>query len=297
MSEMKTFILGIGAPKAGTTWAYAYLAAMPGASMGFSKEYHIWDATDIPNCARYRVPYDKPILSSEMLIRREMQRHSDAYFDYFASLLAAPSARFTADWTPSYMAIGPERLRQIYNGFAARGIAVKIVFLMRDPVARCYSMVRMLRERNLQVVPGLDLKRPISEVLADYVGSEDARTRTSYDVTLASLTLSGIPLRNVHVALYEELFNPDALSRMCTMLNVPFHPHLSEQRVNAARAPEMPPDEKVASKVAERFRSSYLAALRRLPQVADLWEGFRFLNLSKSESIKTSDIFLKETKV
>jgi len=177
------------------------------------------------------------------------------------------------------MGLGAERLRMIHRGFRARGIAVKVVFLMRDPVERTISMVRMIRDRKLHVVPGLDIDRPLGDVVAAYAGSEDARTRTRYDATLANLAVSGIPAADIHVALYEELFTPDALSALCRFLDVPCHPHLAEQRVNAAGQPEAPLDDEVKSGVAQRFRQSYRAAALRLPQVYKLWDGFRFLDL------------------
>jgi hypothetical protein len=283
----KTFVLGIGAPKAGTTWAYAYLAAMPGARMGFTKEYHIWDALDVPNCHRYRFGLDRPILDHGYLLRREMQRHPAAYYAYFANLLAKDGALFTADWTPAYMALGPERLRSIQAGFAANGITTKVVFLMRDPVDRCLSMVRMQRSRGLKVVPGMEIEAPLSRSMAQYVRSDDARTRTRYDVTLSALALSGIPQRNIHIAFYEELFQPSALKALCDFLEVPFRPELTSQKVNAAKGVKEPLDESVAAETARIYRAAYEAAEKINPRVRQLWSGFRYLDQSPGAAAAT----------
>ncbi|WP_395660452.1 hypothetical protein [Aestuariivirga sp.] len=44
----RTFILGVGAQKAGTTWLFHRLAGAPNASMGLVKEYNIWNALTLP---------------------------------------------------------------------------------------------------------------------------------------------------------------------------------------------------------------------------------------------------------
>lgn len=44
----RTFVLGIGAQKAGTTWLYKQLAQCPGFATGLEKEYHIRDVREVP---------------------------------------------------------------------------------------------------------------------------------------------------------------------------------------------------------------------------------------------------------
>lgn len=41
---MKTFLLGVGCQKDGTTWVHDYLSTHRKVDMGFEKEYHIIDA-------------------------------------------------------------------------------------------------------------------------------------------------------------------------------------------------------------------------------------------------------------
>ena len=45
---MKTFILGVGAQKCGTTWLYEQLKADKVVNMGFRKEYHVLDSIENP---------------------------------------------------------------------------------------------------------------------------------------------------------------------------------------------------------------------------------------------------------
>jgi len=43
----KTFLLGLGHQKCGTTWLHEYLDGYPFFEKGFAKEYHVWDYLDI----------------------------------------------------------------------------------------------------------------------------------------------------------------------------------------------------------------------------------------------------------
>ncbi len=52
---MKTFILGVGAQKAGSTWLFRYLNKLPGAIRPFYKEFHIWNALEIPECKKMAI--------------------------------------------------------------------------------------------------------------------------------------------------------------------------------------------------------------------------------------------------
>ena len=49
----KNFILCVDAQKFGTTWIDKYLSNSLQYNMGCMKEYHIWDALNIPSCNHY----------------------------------------------------------------------------------------------------------------------------------------------------------------------------------------------------------------------------------------------------
>jgi hypothetical protein len=104
-----------------------------------------------------------------------MYADPNVYFDYFAGLLGSrPDARLTADVTPAYAMLSAERLTQIKEAFAARGVRTVAVFLMRDPVDRIVSHFRMqIREKPQR----WDL--PVQDVvLARYAHRENVQ-RTS----------------------------------------------------------------------------------------------------------------------
>jgi len=149
-----TFILGVGAQKAGTTWLYKYLEHYESANMGSYKEYHVWDAITLPELNNFKL--SNTILAQNFLraasqgrlrriplLRKKMQQNEDFYFGYFDSLLGRDGKTLTADITPTYSALPEAVLTKIYKKFSERDIDVKLVYLMRDPVQRCLSAAKM----------------------------------------------------------------------------------------------------------------------------------------------------------
>ena len=100
-----TFLLGVGCQKGGTAWMHRYLEASPQCDPGFRKEYHVWDALDLPSgrLARQRI-------ENQGGQRARFLDDPDHYFDYFAGLLGPSGARLTADITPAYAGLSAERL-------------------------------------------------------------------------------------------------------------------------------------------------------------------------------------------
>ena len=147
----KTFLLGVGCQKGGTSWLHNYLSKHPNTNMGFAKEYHIFDALTIPACERHRDEKSRysfvfkdmkyklwPRRLLGVKLRREFYSDTGKYFDYF-DRIAEPSdgVTLTGDITPSYAGLSPEVYKEIKDGAEARGFRVKVIFLMRDPVERC----------------------------------------------------------------------------------------------------------------------------------------------------------------
>ena len=114
MSEMqKTFLLGVGAQKAGTSWLHDQLRRRD-ADFGFLKEYHVFDALELEHFSAFR-PNNTTPLQWRTWRRARMIRQPERYFDYFTSKLKPPHIRLTGDITPSYAglkAFVQDRLRR-----------------------------------------------------------------------------------------------------------------------------------------------------------------------------------------
>ena len=281
---MKTFLLGTGAQKGGTTWLYHYLKASPQFVSGYRKEYHVFDAMDVTGqgyrrewlldeaeAALGRSRQGKP-LNAQVMHLSSMYADQNVYFDYFAGLLGSrPNARLTADVTPAYAMLSAERLTQIKEAFAARGVRTVAVFLMRDPVDRIVSHVRMqIREKPQR------WDMPVQDVVLKRYAHRENVQRTSYHLTLAELDRAFSP-DETYIGFYEDLFSEARIREICDLLGIDFHPPDLDARRNAS-PPAQVPDE-ILRMVAEHYREVYEAVSARFPDVdvEALWPSARHL--------------------
>ena len=168
MTGPKTFLLGLGCQKGGTTWLHGYLSRHPQVASGFTKEYHVLDAHFRPARQAWQ---DARIAQTRALIatlgrvpglrrrrriaalegaaaRYERQRwlagDLDRYVGYFVGLAREnPEARAVYDITPSYAALEGPELAEVRARLEAAGFEVRVIFVMRDPVERAFSAFRM----------------------------------------------------------------------------------------------------------------------------------------------------------
>lgn len=272
--EGKSFLLGVGAQKSGTTWVHRWLEASDGVRMGPFKEYHVWDAATLDACRDFR----RPLWSrgGQNRLQAAMQRVPYVYFEHFRRLLDAPGVRLTADITPSYSGLTADTFRRIRAGFDRRGIGVKVLFLMRDPVARSFSAARMLsdKENRLAAEAGRADRTSAEDWLERNLRAEYMRLRSDYPATLAALHAAFRPAE-VHTEFYETMFTPDGLSRLSAFLGVPVKPEQAAERVNEGRPAPLPPD--LAARAARHFAPVYDWAARSFPETRDHWSGFALL--------------------
>jgi len=282
-----TFVLGLGAQKAGTTWLSDYLRSSPQYDYGFRKEYHVLDVVDLPSelWMRTRV-LDQAAGSidelrsgatptSAHLLRAAMIADQSVYYDYFAGLLhRREGIRATGDLTPSHALLGAERLREVQGQLAGRGVRTVAVLLLRDPVERVWSQARMRLQRSTDDAPGA-----AEQLLLEEFVRPTYALRTQYDVTLAALADAFAPGERL-VGLYEALFADDAVSRaVCALVGIDHVAPDVDRRANASRrdAESLPDD--VVSTIARHFAPAYRATAAHFPDLdlRDLWPSARFV--------------------
>ena len=107
------------------------------------------------------------------------------YLRYFSNRLhAKPKAHLTGDITPEYCMLSAENLREIRDMLKAEGYSVKALFIMRDPVERCYSSLRMGYRRALKA--GKDNPSLPHENFERYAVADWCQTRTRYEKNRAA---------------------------------------------------------------------------------------------------------------
>jgi hypothetical protein len=228
----QTFIYCVGAAKAGTSWLFDVLYHHAEAYFPAVKEMHYWDALENGTGSFYRAQSLKRI---DWLAMRRAEvndaevnayqdrsmadirgwhdafdgatRNDDAYLDFLGRGRA--DAKVIGDFTPSYALLE----KSSFTAMAAVMERVKFIFLMRDPVARAWSHVRM---DNGDKGEAAALAR-FDEFLNG--GEQNIAKRNNYRRTLNKL-LDVIPREHLFVDFYERLFTPQTVARLMAFLGL-----------------------------------------------------------------------------
>jgi hypothetical protein len=278
----KIFIFGIGAQKAGTTWLSKYLATSPGVARGEMKEYHIWDWLHSPtnpskqahrptwlHAARYRLGMIQRHKHRYSPLCLRMREDTEAYFDYFSGLLKPKNMHIAYDITPSYMTLPTQTFQKIEHGFSKRGVDTKVIFLLRDPVERCWSSARMAKNRD---TGRTDVT---GEEVLQHALLRESEVRTRYDLTRAALAQAFTDDR-IYAGLYEEMHQPEKIMALSAFCGVPARFDMIEKRLNA-RPKTVEIDAGIKAQIARHYHTVYDQAARIFPQSLELWPGFRYL--------------------
>ncbi|MCB2054016.1 MAG: sulfotransferase [Geminicoccaceae bacterium] len=194
-----------GAAKSGTTSLYQYLAEHPDIFMSEVKEPNFFAFED----GRLNL---KGALDEERMFQLMHRKSVTDPAAYEALFAAARSDQTVGEASPRYL-YAPQAAPAIR---AALG-PVKLIVILRDPVARAYSHFQMNRRRGLEPL----------ERFADALDAEDARVAEGWewDYHYVRLGLYATQVRRlfdtfgrerVHVELYDDLRrDPQGLMRRC----------------------------------------------------------------------------------
>ncbi|WP_112321223.1 sulfotransferase [Oceanibium sediminis] len=277
----KTFLLGIGAQKAGTSWLDRYVRAHPDVAMTHMKEVHFFDARFRPRLfgnfhtravKRLREAVEKH-QDSKMRLRRGMLERIDrvrmieddrAYLEMFARI-AAP-AKLVGEITPSYAALNAAAFTDIRRFLKSAGMTPRVVFLMRDPIERIYSAARM-RFRDSGQPRGI--RAQDIALRAMHEPSNIARGR--YDRTIKALE-AAFPPEELFIGFYETLFTEDTVEALCAFLGLSVIPaDFGEVRNASPRDGDFTPEEE--AQLMQMLRPVYRYCRRRFGD--DLPEAWR----------------------
>lgn len=152
--------VGIGAARSGTSWLYEVLDRHPSIWLPPIKELHYFDD---PSRSKRYYSYLRMRLISGLWVRRPFSAWDLQYFfgrpcDEWYSRLFEPGRRcglLTGEITPAYAILDEAILERIQ----AINRQVKLIYLMRDPVMRCWSAVmkqgvaRVLARKTQSAMP------------------------------------------------------------------------------------------------------------------------------------------------
>lgn len=235
-------LICVGAAKAGTSWLYRALHEHPECHMRAVKEVHYWDTFDaearakqVKVYARRRAGFHQTRDEAEAAKRgwqvRNMNRRiadmgdlldmldgdrssDDAYLAYLCH--GAGEARLVGDLTPGYALLSDDLLARM----VAASARIRVVYLMRDPLARLWSHIRMQAERQKR--PDQEVESKANATLWRILnkGHETHLTaRGDYAGAVAKLRRV-VPEDRLMVAFAETMYTGEGFASICTWLGL-----------------------------------------------------------------------------
>lgn len=264
-SNKPTFVLGVGAQKAGTSWLCTQLNKQPSANMGFRKEYHIWDAV----FSEFGATITSAVKTegADKALMRLMQTHAGVYEQYFLHLINHET-RITGDITPSYSMLSSENFIEIKERLINAGFSVKVVFLMRDPVERNWSALRMI-QRNLHQKGVKWTVADCEERFEKFYKSQRMVKRTQYDKTVKALRTAFTP-DELYFGFYETMFETQYLLKISDFLGIEANLLNISQKVNASKASAL--SDGLRNSCKNFYSDVYSYCGTEFPEVKRVWD-------------------------
>jgi len=279
----KIFLLGVGCQKGGTTWLRRQLKKQPSIDLGFAQEYHVFDALEIDSCTWFRaqkVDQLKKLHASrdqmhevpKLLQHIDFYRDTKNYFDYFDQLFnLSEDTRIVGDITPSYCGLRRETFKHMRNELEIRNFTVKVIFLMRDPIERCWSQLRMAR-KNLVRYRYPDEQ----DALWKNYKSTEYEFRTRYELTIANLE-SAFSTDDIFFGFYEKLFELDTIKKLGKFLDLSDFMTSFQEKVNVSpKTTYTQLNDELSRNIVDFYRDTYLYCDKKFG-VKDIWGGFKYL--------------------
>lgn len=256
-----TVLFCVGATKAGTGWLYEYLCGHPECYFRTIKELHYFDALESGTLHREITKHEdrKAVLEKKvagasgtdmvghaMKIRDRAEwlsvlkkgEDEGAYLTYLNG--DRTDERVVGDLTPAYALLSERRLRSM----ADLGARVRFLYVLRDPVERIWSHIRMIAAR----------RAPAGEVTAERAAKIVRRTLTGDENHIAFRSDYSGNIRRLQravgdrlkVVFYEELFDGDGLAEVCRHLGIAPLPGPKDAVVHPGQSLDLLPEQRLA---------------------------------------------------
>ena len=268
MAKEKTFILGVGAQKAGTSWLYEYIRRSPKANLGQLKEYQFWNMAFNKNSKKRHDLLNKPQLqfNSDDYLRWTMLTRKSLYEIYFNSIINS-GYKITGDISPQYALLSTTHYNYIKQQLEACGFVVKVIYLIRDPIERLWSNIRM--ERNLYQT--IDKNTSDSDAIKLFYKDDRWNFESKYDSIIAKLR-DAFEKKNIYIGVYEEMFNMDKVRELSEFIGIDYDPLMIEKKVNSSKKTEEL-DTEVIKTVRKFYNETYEFCYLNFPQTTYLWNN------------------------
>jgi len=231
----KTFFLGMGQGKAGSSWLYDYLVSHPQVEGGCLKEMHTLDFPEYHSILKSaaNIPWHK--FEGRRWLREQYTKawyrvSWDRYFDHFEGKLSGDT-HVTGENSPTNQFVSTETLRRVKDEFGRRNIRTVPLFVMRDPVDRLYSNARYISMRSRTSRYKSDLGSDYENIFINLVNKPRERRYANCGQTLDNLKEVFGP-NNSSIHFYENLFKEESIASICQALGLNYQPADFANRVN-----------------------------------------------------------------
>lgn len=282
---MSVLFFCVGAAKAGTSWLYSQLVDHPECHFRAIKELHYFDALDGDTLGREldkhqtqqsrilnniasnsATPSDEQARrltdrAAWMDVLEKGREDCDAYLSYLRH--DAGDAKVIGDITPAYALLSQARLAKM----SKLTNDVRFLMILRDPVDRLWSHVRMIaarRDDNGIATPercGRILRRAMK-------GKEEQISRRSNYAAAIERLVSAVPGSRFMIEVFEEMTSGEGLIRICAFLGIaPIQPSFA--RVHGGQDLPMTPEQRLAA--AHWLAPQYEASAKALGRMPEAW--------------------------
>ena len=227
----KTFVLGIGAQKGGTSWLYKYLSGRDDIYMSPVKEMHYFDVKYRPDiCGPIEAGLNRKLKrmvekAKEQKKQRERKKmdalraridigHDNTVYKEFFRSRVPEDVNFFGEITPSYSLVPEKGFREIRALFPS----IRVIFIMRDPVERFLSQVRM--DQNSRQRKNGDA-RDIVDFIKFHLENRGSVERSSYQNVIANVD-NAFESHEVIYLFYETLFRKETIQSLCNSIGLEY---------------------------------------------------------------------------
>jgi len=283
-----TYMICVGATKAGTSWLYDHLAGHPECHFRSIKELHYFSMSTpahFENALRagqdaiarlkdetglagdVKAWHDRRLtdLRDWQKVLRARAVDLPAYTAFLTD--GRGEARVVGDITPAYALMSGEKLKSL----AAVGADVRVIYLIRDPLARLWSHVRMIATRVAPQRFADEAVALMDRILADDLSGEAKGiiARGDYTTILPKLARAFDPARLL-VLFYEEMLTVPGIVKLSAFLGItPRQPDLA-RRVHEGQSLALAPAMANRARAYLRPQYDYVAS-----QFGDLPQAWR----------------------
>lgn len=263
--EDKTFVCGIGAQKAGTTFLADYFASHHQFMMSDLKELHYFDSKFLPKLSgnfesRFKNKINEIVvkllngkdINSKLLIalikRIEASNENDykSYFDYY---IKKQHIAF-GEITPAYSMLNKEHFQKIISIYPKH----KFIFLLRNPADRFWSQI------NFEIQSNKTNLNP-TKLIEKCLERNDYILRSNYKRTIEELQ-AVVRKENIYIEFYENIFSTNKekniISEISKFIGIEYNENIVDQnkKINVTKYKEEM-DATSRRKIVKKLESTY----------------------------------------